>query len=186
MSKYEITPNIARHVVRESDANPIRKFPSTCVSRGGLDEIDPDDIIYGELATGNEHGTWLEAVYLDNEILRTITAPVSLQHPVIRELNILLRNEDNFYVIPVKEVPLGFAFKRTDILRIEVSSLIKGDSKHAPSCIWKMTFKDNTVRALEADYQSYFAYGNTVRPKSMTNATILDKVLGLSNQGKAH
>lgn len=161
----------------------IRRHTFTRVSRGGLDEINPDDIVYGEYASGKQHGTWLDAVYLDDDILRTYSGPVRSNHRLIEELKILLRDEDAYYVIPIKEVPSGFAFKRTDIESIEVNSLVGGDDKHVPSCVWKMHFKDGSTRTLEAEYQSYFAYGNIIRPKSMTNVSILDKVFANNTKG---
>ena len=151
--------------------------PTTRVSRGGLDEINPDDIVYGEYAGGDKrHGSWIDLVYLDDDILRTFSGAVSLRHPVIVRLLPLLRDEKLFYVIPVKELPAGAAFKRTDIVAIKASSTIAGTARHAPSCVWTMHLKDRSVRTLEAEYQSYFAYGNTIRPASMTNASILDNV----------
>jgi hypothetical protein len=151
---------------------------------GGIDDVNPDDIIYGEYAHDyNGYGNWIDIVYLHDDMLRTFSGSVSLHHPVIDELKALLREENIIYLIPIKEVPLGFAFKHADIVNIKVTSLIEGNAKHLPSCVWVMHFKDGNTRTLEADYQSYFAYGNTIRPTSMTNASILDKVF-LDDKGK--
>lgn len=115
-------------------------------------------------------------MYLDDDILRTFSGSVSSRHPIIEELKILLKGEDMFYLVLIREVPLGLAFKRTDIVDIKVTSIIQGNARHAPSCVWKMYFKDGKTRTLEADYQSYFTYGSTSRPVSMSNAYIIDKV----------
>lgn len=158
-------------------ARTTQRRPATRVSRGGLDEISPEDIIYGEYASGDkEKGAWIDLVYLDDDMLRTHSGPVRSHHPVIEELKILLKAEDAFYVVPIKELQSGFAFKRTDIVDIKVASLIEGNSVHDPSCVWTMRFDGGNTRTLEAEYQAYFAYGNTTRPASMTNASILDKV----------
>lgn len=160
--------------------------PTTRVSLGGLDEINPDDIIYGEYSSGNKtYGSWIDLVYLDDDILRTFSGPVHEQHSVLRELKVLLRDEETFYLIAIKEL-LGLAFKHTDIVDIKVSSLIQGNSRHGPSCIWTLQFQGGKIRTLEADYQSYFAYGTTTRPKSETNASILDLVFSSSNSGEVN
>lgn len=161
-----------------------RRHPTTRVSRGGLNEINPDDIIYGEYAGGDKnHGNWIDLVYLDDDILRTYSGSVSPPHSIIEELKVLLRDEDIFYLVPVKELPLGFAFKRMDIVDIKVTSTINGTANHVPSCVWKIHFKDGSTRTLEAEYQAYFAYGNIIRPTSMTNATILDNVFSENGKG---
>lgn len=184
MSGYDVPPMLSGEAVAEIRSRAlIRRHPVTRVSRGGLDEIDPEDIVYGEYAGDHKNlGNWIDLVYLDGDILRTFSGSVSSHHPVIEELKILLRVEDTFYLIPIKEVPLGFAFKRTDIVDIKVSSLIKGNAEHEPSCVWTMHFRDGNTRTLEVGYQSYFAYGNIIRPKSMTNVSILDKVFSDSNK----
>lgn len=82
------------------------------------------------------------------------------------------------YIVPIKEVPSGFAFKRTDIKKIVTTSTIEGNDAHVPSCVWTMYFQDGKTRTIEAEYQAYFAYGNTIRPASMNNATVLDGVFG--------
>lgn len=178
MSAFTVPPTLTAEAIGEVMARPISKRrPATRVSRGGIDDINPDDIIYGEYSGDhNNLGNWLDLVYLDSDILRTFSGSVSTHHPVIEELKILLRPEDAFYLIPIKEVPQGFAFKRTDIVNIKVTSLIEGNSQHDPSCVWTMHFKDGKTRTLEISYQAYFSYGNTVRPASMSNATILDRV----------
>jgi hypothetical protein len=148
----------------------------TRVSRGGNDEIDPEDIIYGEYT--NDNGEFIDIIYLDGDILRTFSGDVTA-HPVIDELKILLRDDKQFYVILIKEVKAGFAFKRMDINEIKVTSVV---SSNPPSCIWTMRFADKNIRTIETDYQSYFTYGNTIRPKSMINTDILDRVLPKSNK----
>jgi hypothetical protein len=150
------------------------------ISRGGIDEIDPEDIIYGELTNnGNdEYGVYVDLIYLDGDILRTFSGYVSHKERVITELKILLKDDKKFYLILIKEVKAGFAFKRSDIETIKMASVI---SEGPPSCVWSIRFDTGIVRALETDYQSYFTYGNTVRPNSMTNEYILDRVLPVSN-----
>lgn len=165
--EYKITALRAGHV------------PAARVSRGGLDDIDPEDIVYGEYAAAHGgHGNWLDLVYLKDDALRTFSGEVEAQHPLLAELKVLLRDEEKFYLIPIKEVPAGVAFKRSDIVDIKISSLIHGNERHGPSCIWEMRFEDGSIRSLEAEYQAYFAYGNTVRPASMTNMSLLDVVFG--------
>ena len=155
----------------------VKKPPMTRTSTGGLDEINPDDVVHGEYAAGyKDFGNWIDLVYLDDDILRTFSGAVDAQHPVIGELKLLLGDEKKFYAVPIKEVPAGIAYKRTDIVAIETTSTIQGNTQHGPSCIWSMRFGDGSIRTLEAEYQSYFAYGNTVRPASMTNASLLDTV----------
>ena len=161
-----------------------RRYPATRVSSGGIDEIDPDDIVYGEYAGDyKDYNNWLDVIYLDDDILRTFSGSVNPHHPVIEELKVILRDEDTFYVVPIRELPLGLAFKRTDIVDIKVTSAIRGNAVHAPSCVWRIQFRDGNTRTLEIEYQAYFAYGNTIRPKSMTNASILDSVF-LDNKNK--
>lgn len=156
-----------------------KSFPSyktkTRVSRGGIDDIDPEDIVYGEYANddGEQYGEYIDLIYLDGDILRTFSGYVNSHHPVIEELRTILRDDKKYFIIPIKEVKAGFAFNRTDIVDIKVSSVISG---YPASCIWTMRFEDGNIRTLEIDYQSYFTYGNTIRPKSMTNVDILDTV----------
>lgn len=175
---------VNRTTVDISIKSTIRRRTATRISRGSLDEINPDDIIYGEYSGDhNNLGNWIDLVYLDVDILRTFSGSISQYHPILEELKILLRAEDMFYLIPIKEIPRGFAFKRMDIVDIKVASLIEGNSEHEPSCIWTIHFKDGNKRTLEAGYQSYFAYGSTIRPASMTNASILDRVFADNNKG---
>lgn len=143
----------------------------TCASRGGIDDINPEDIIYGEYT--NDNGEFIDLIYLDGDILRTFSGDVS-SHPVMDELKILLRDDKQFYVVLINEVKAGFAFKRNDIQNIKVTSVV---SSGPPSCVWVLRFENGNDRTLETDYQSYFAYGNTIRPRSITNADILDRVL---------
>lgn len=156
----------------------VRLIPKTRVSRGGLDEINPEDIVYGEYSSdnGKKYGEYLDLVYLDGEILRTFSGRVVSPHPVLEELKILLRDDEKFYLIPIKEVESGFAFKRNDITDIKVSSLIPGNHNHEASCVWTVKFEDRNTRALEINYQAYFSYGNTLRPNDTTNIHILEKV----------
>jgi hypothetical protein len=153
----------------------------TRISRGGIDEIDPEDIIYGELTNnGNdEYGVYVDLIYLEGDILRTFSGYVSHKERVIRELKILLKDDKKFYLILIKEVKAGFAFKRSDIESIKMESVI---SEGPPSCIWSLRFDTGITRTLETDYQSYFTYGNTVRPNSMTNEYILGRVLSKSDK----
>lgn len=155
-----------------------KRKPRAFTSRGGLDEINPDDIVYGEYSNdkSKNYGEWIDLIYLDGDILRTFSQSVSPIHPVIEELKVILRDDDKFYLVIINEVPNGFAFKRNDIVNIKITSVIEGNSKHDPSCAWTIKFDDGNVRALEVEYQSYFAYGNTNRPQNMTNKYILDKV----------
>lgn len=176
MSKKSKDFITAKPVSGTLTTNSLQRSTSTRTFRGGLDEISPDDIVYGEFATGLKQGPWIDVVYLDADILRSFSGPVSLNHRLVNELKILLRDDSAFYVVPIKEVPLGFAFKHTDVVNIAVTSLVEGNGRHAPSCVWKMSFKDGSARTLEAEYQAYFAYGNIIRPKSMSNASVLDKV----------
>ena len=149
--------------------------PKTRSSRGGIDEINPEDIIYGEYSNdnGERYGEYIDLIYLDGDILRTFSDNVNSAHHVIDELSILLRDDKKFYVVLIKELKAGLAFKRNDIQDIKVTSVV---SSNPPSCVWAMQFENGTIRTLETDYQSYFAYGSTVRPKSMTNEDILNKV----------
>lgn len=152
-----LSPKIASDVKRETTIKSFaQKYLITHTSRGDIDEIDPDDIVYGEYSGDHSNlRNWIDLVYLDGDLLLTFSGPVSPLHQVIQKLQVLLRAEDMFYLIPVKEVPLGFAFKRTDIVDIKSTTLIEGNN---------------------------FTYGNTIRPKSMTNVSILDKVFQESNK----
>lgn len=162
----------------------VRRRPQTRVSRGGLDEINPYDVIYGEYSSKLEKfGEWIDLVYLDNDILRTYSGTIPTDDSVVEELKVLLRNEEMFYLVPIRELTAGFAFKRTDIATIKNTSTISGNDKHAPSCVWTMHFTDSKIRTLEANFQAYFAYGNTIRPTSMTNASLLDTVFGAKREG---
>jgi hypothetical protein len=154
------------------------RSPLAGISRGGLDEINPEDIIYGEYACDapsrkDEH---IDLLYLDGDIIRTFSGKISSTHPVIEELKILLRDDKKFYLILIKEVTKGFAFKRTDITDIKTTSLIQGNDRHEPSCTWTMRFENGIERSVEVNYQSYFSYGNTVRPRTVTNQYILERV----------
>ena len=42
--------------------------PKTRTSRGGLDEINPDDIVYGDFAgdLGEKFGDYIDLIYLDS------------------------------------------------------------------------------------------------------------------------
>ena len=146
-------------------------------SRGDLDDIDPEDIIYGEYSNDISGGEYVDLIYIDNDILRTISEPLTRPNPKFDELTTLLRDDDKFYVIEIKEVQYGFAFKRNDIVTIKVTSVMEGKTNRPASCTWTITFEDNTSRGIEISYQSYFTYGNTTRPSNMTNSYILDKNL---------
>lgn len=152
--------------------------PFARISRGGLDEIDPEDIIYGEFAcdTPNRSDEYIDLLYIDGDILRSFSGYVSHTHPVIEELKTLLRDEKRYYLIFIREVTKGFAFKRTDIVDIQTISLLQGNARHVPSCAWTIRFEDDSKRGVEVDYQSYFTYGNTMRPRTMTNQYILERV----------
>ena len=156
----------------------IKLTPGTRISRGDLDEINPEDIIYGEYSSdgGKKHGEYLDLLYLDGDVVRTFSGQVISPHPVLENLKILLQNDEKFYLATIKEVPFGVAFKRNDIVNIVVDSLIEGNSKHGPSCVWTLQFEDGSIRTVESNYQSYFAYANTERPASMTNVDVLEKV----------
>lgn len=56
-----------------------RPIPQTRTSRGGLDEINPEDIVYGEYSDdgGKQYGPYIDLVYLDGEILRPFSGPVT-------------------------------------------------------------------------------------------------------------
>lgn len=162
-----------------------KQSPATRTSLGGIDEISPDDIIYGEYSDGDDsYGAWIELVYLGDDVLRTYSGPVSANHPVIEKLKLLLRDDKEFYVVAIREMARGFAFKHIDIVDIKVESTIEGNDSHAPSCVWMIHFRDGRVRTLETDYESYFAYGNTNRPDTMTNAMVLDKVFAGSDRAQ--
>lgn len=169
---------VAKTSLNHQTVRPIKmKSPKTRASTSGLDGINPDNVVHGEYAAGyKDFGNWIDLVYLDDDVLRTFSGVVDAQHPVIEELKLLLRDEKKFYAVPIREVPAGISFKRSDILSIETTSTIQGNVKHGPSCVWNMHFEDGSVRTLEAEYQSYFAYGNTIRPSSMTNVSLLEKV----------
>lgn len=175
---YSMNTRTAKISVKYQIVRPhAMRPPRARASIGGLDEINPDDVVHGEYAAGyKDFGNWIDIVYLDDDILRTFSGAVDAQHPVIGELKLLLRDEKKFYAVPIKEVPAGIAFKRADIVAIETTSTIQGNARHGPSCVWSMHFEDGSVRTLEAEYQSYFAYGNTIRPASMTNVSLLEKV----------
>lgn len=163
-----------------------KRPPVTRVSRGGLDEINPENIVHGEYSDNqDEHGAWLDVVYLDDDILRTHSGKIRPDHPLAEELKILLRDDTRYYAVTIREVTAGFAFKRTDIMDISVSSLMQGTDRHLPSCVWNLQFEDGSLRTLEVEYQSYFAYGNTVRPQNATNIDILAKTFPDIPQGKA-
>lgn len=159
----------------------ILEEPTVRVSHGGLDKINLEDVVHGECSSGlSEQGEWIDLVYLDDNVLRTFSGAVIPNHPVLEELKVLLRNDKKFYVVPIREVAVGVAFKRTDIINIRIESLIKATANHAPSCIWAMFFEDGSRRVIEAEYQSYFAYGTTNRPAGMRNIDVLEKVFGKS------
>lgn len=161
--------------------SPMVRMPTAHVFRGGIDEINPEDIVHGEYSDYNgKLGAWIDLVYLDDDVLRTFSGAVIPNHPVLEELKVLLRNDKKFYVVPIREVAAGVAFKRTDIINIRIESLIKATANHAPSCIWAMFFEDGSRRVIEAEYQSYFAYGITNRPVGMRNVDVLEKVFGKS------
>jgi len=159
----------------------ISRMTKTRVSRGDIDDINPEDVVYGEYTNdrGEQYGEYIDLIYLDGDILRTFSGGVSYDNPVLKELHILLKDDKKFYVIRIKEVKAGCAFKRTDIEDIKVTSVV---SSGPPSCVWEMRFETGVIRSIETNYQSYFTYGNTNRPKSMTNAIILDKVFSGSNR----
>lgn len=169
---------LAKPAVGHITKSYTRKSPATRLSRGGLDEINPDDVIYGEYVNGQgKTENYIDLVYLNDEVLRAYSGPISTHHSLLRELRVLLRVEDSFYLVLIKELPLGFAFKHVDILSIDTSSVVDANANHDPSCVWTLHFKNGNRRTLEIDYQAYFAYGKITRPASMTNAFILDKVL---------
>lgn len=154
----------------------------TRVSRGGLDEINPEDIIYGEYSSGKEYGEYIDLIYLDDDILRTFSGGIARPDKTIDELMTLLRDDNKFYLVEIKEVERGLAFKRNDIVDIKTTSLIEGNSNHEPSCKWTIRFEDKATRGIEISFQSYFTYGKTTRPSNITNAYILDKVLGVQSK----
>lgn len=154
----------------------------TRVSRGGLDEINPEDIVYGEYSSGKEYGEYIDLIYLDDDILRTFSGGITRPDKTIDELMTLLRDDNKFYLVEIKEVERGLAFKRNDIVDIKTTSLIEGNSNHEPSCTWTIRFEDKATRGIEISFQSYFTYGKTTRPSNMTNAYILDKVLGMQSK----
>lgn len=151
----------------------------TLVSRGGLDEIDPEDVIYGEYSSDNyvKNGEYLELVYIDGDILCTFSGPIVTPDPKMDTIMSIVKNDEQFYCIPIREMAAGFAFKRKDIKRIGVSSLIHGGNNYPPSCIWTMEFEDHSERIVENTYQTYFYYAKTTRPNFMTNLDIIDKAL---------
>lgn len=155
----------------------IQHILQTSVSRGGIDDISPEDVVYGEYSGdgGKEHGEYLELIYLDDDILRTFSGYVTSSHPLLGELKVLLCDDQKFYLITIVEIPYGLAFKRTDIVDIKVGSVTEGDTSHTPSCVWSMKFADGNVRVIENEYQPYFTYGNTQRPNSMTNIHVIEK-----------
>lgn len=144
-----------------------------------MDEINPEDIIYGEYSSGKEYGEYIDLIYLDDDILRTFSGGITRPDKTIDELVSLLLDDSKFYLVEIKEVEKGFAFKRNDIVDIKTTSLIEGNSNHEPSCTWTIRFEDKATRGIEISFQSYFTYGKTTRPNNMTNAYILDKVLGI-------
>ncbi len=152
------------------------KTPETKVS--GIDDlnIDPEDIVYGEYASGNSHGAYAEFIYLDGDKLKIFEGYISRHNAAIQELLILLKDENKYYLVPIKEIPAGFAFKRKDIVDIKSYLFREGDSTNQPWCGLSFTFEDKKTYKLETEFQAYFTYGNTIRPISMTNEYILDKV----------
>lgn len=170
-----------RHATSTAIIPVISRMTKTRVSRGDIDDINPDDVVYGEYTNdrGEKYGEYIDLIYLDGDILRTFSGSVSYDNPVLKELHIILRDDKKFYVVRIKEVKAGFAFKRNDIRDIRVTSVI---SSAPPSCVWVMKFETGSSRSIETNYQSYFTYGNTNRPKSTTNAIILDKVFPGSNR----
>ncbi len=154
----------------------VRSKARTRPSRGGTDEINPEDIIYGEYSN-DTHGEYVDLIYVDGEIIRIFSGGLVRPNKTFDELVILLRDDSRFYLVEIKEIDKGFAFKRNDIVSIELNSVIEGNTKHAPSCIWTMQFEDRRAKTIEATFQSYFIYGKTIRPRNMTNQHILDKML---------
>lgn len=143
-------------------------------------EIKAEDIVYGDYANGDPHGEWIDLIYLDGEYLKSITAKIIRPDEMMDELDIILRDEKRYYLVEIKEVPLGFAFKRNDIVNIKTISNLPGNPG---SRVWEIKFKDGNIKTLETTFEAYFAYANTLRPNSMTNAYILDKVLGKTMKG---
>lgn len=138
---------------RETIARAVKRSPTTRVSRGGFDEIDPEDVVHGEYSDNLEgRGAWFDAVYLDGDVLRTCSGEIRPDHPLVDELKILLRDDARYYVVAIREVAADVAFKRTDIVDITVSSLIRATVAHLPSCIWNLQFQDSSLRTLEMEY----------------------------------
>lgn len=153
----------------------IRPHRPTKTQRSDEVEINAEDIVYGDYANGEPHGEWIDLVYLDGEYLRSGTAKIIRPDEMMDELNIILRDEKLYYLVEIKEAPLGFAFKRNDIVNIKTISNTPGNPG---SCIWEIKFQDGKSKILETTFEAYFAYASTVRPSNMTNVYILDKVLG--------
>lgn len=139
-------------------ADTVKHAPIARISRGGFDEINPEDIVHGEYSDNlDKHGVWLDVVYLDDNVLRTCSEKIPPDHRIVEDIKILLQDDARYYAVTIHEVAAGFAFKRTDIVDISVSSLIQATDLHPPSCIWNLQFHDGSLRTLEVDYQSYFA-----------------------------
>lgn len=146
-------------------------------SRGGTDEINPEEIIYGEYSYDDKQGEYIDLLYIDGEIIRFFSGGLVRPDNTFDELVLLLRDDSKYYLVEIKEVAKGFAFKRNDISDIKNDSIIKGNANHAPSCVWTLKFEDGKSKNVETNCQPYFDYGNTTRPRNMTNRYILDKML---------
>lgn len=154
-------------------------LPQPGLSRGELDEINPDDVIYGEYTNGPEpggFGEYIDLIYKDGQILRYYSGPIPRPSPNIDELFLLLRDDKKFYVINITEVKYGFAFKSTEIIDIKTESMVEGtpDRDIPPSSTWTLKFNDGSCRGVETNFVSYFTYGKTTKPSSVTNAQVLD------------
>lgn len=140
-------------------------------------DINYEDIIYGEYSFTKKHGGYLDVIYLNGEKLKYISSHVTLHSKIIRELQILLKDEKCFYLIPIREIYAGFAFKSTDVTDIKSYLFKEGDSasRTPPWCGITFTCKPNKTYKIETEFQAYFTYQNTERPASLTNEMILEQ-----------
>ena len=77
---------LRRGLVTYSDFRQTQiRRPQTRASRGGIDEINPEDIVYGEYSCDapDNSDEYIDLIYLDGDILRTFSGYIKQTHPVV-------------------------------------------------------------------------------------------------------
>ncbi len=119
-------------------------------------------------------GRYIELLYLARDDgLQLYEGYISRISNLMNEILIMLRNEKQFYVVPVTQrTCTGIAFKRNDIVHI-LSTEIAGDSA---VYLWRLDMEAAKTHKITLHFDCYMVYGYTVRPVSMTNQLVLEKV----------